>query len=458
MRSERVAFLARPRDWLDDVARRSPARLTLAVFAGVIAVVTGLLQLPIATAAGTRAPFVDSLFTATSAVSVTGLVTVDSATYWSTFGHGVIMVGIMVGGLGVMTLASILALAVSRHIGLTQRLLAQVETKTEALGEVGTLVRAVIIASLAITTSLSFAFIPRFLTLGFGLGESIWHGWFMAVSTFNNAGFVILPGGLAGHAGDAWMSLPILIGTFIGAIGFPVILTISSRLRDPRRWSLHAKLTITTSLLLWGIGAVGIAAFEWSNSRTLGPLSVGEKLIASLTAGMTPRSSGIDTVGVPDMSEASWFLQDALMFVGGGSASTAGGIKVTTLAVMVLAIIAEARGDTDIEAFGRRLDPSVVRLAIAVAFIGATMVGIATLALLLTTDLHLNVVLFEVISAFATSGLSTGITAGLPASAKYILLGLMFAGRVGTITLAAALALRHRRRIIRLPKERPIVG
>src|SRR5690625_2002583 len=178
VRSERVAFLARPRDWLDDVARRSPARLSLSVFAGVIAVVTALLQLPIATAAGTRAPFVDSLFTATSAVSVTGLVTVDSATYWSTFGHGVIMVGIMVGGLGVMTLASILALAVSRHIGLTQRLLAQVETKTEALGEVGTLVRAVIIASLAITTTLSFAFIPRFLTLGFGLGESIWHGWF----------------------------------------------------------------------------------------------------------------------------------------------------------------------------------------------------------------------------------------------------------------------------------------
>src|SRR5699024_1292971 len=142
VRSERVAFLARPRDWLDDVARRSPARLTLAVFAGVIAVVTALLQLPIATATGTRAPFVDSLFTATSAVCVTGLVTVDSATYWSTFGHGVIMVGIMVGGLGVMTLASILALAVSRHIGLTQRLLAQVETKTEALGEVWTLVRA----------------------------------------------------------------------------------------------------------------------------------------------------------------------------------------------------------------------------------------------------------------------------------------------------------------------------
>lgn len=449
---------ARARMWLDDVARRSPARLTLSVFAAVIAVVTALLQLPGATTAGIRAPFVDSLFTATSAVSVTGLVTVEVATYWSAFGHGVIMAGIMVGGLGVMTMASILALAVSRHIGLTQRLLAQVETKVQSLGEVGALIRAVVITSLAITAILSAVFIPRFLADGMGVGEAVWHGWFMAVSTFNNAGFVILPGGLSTYAGDAWLSLPIVVGTFIGAIGFPVILTIASRLRSPRRWTLHTKLTVTTSLALWGVGALGIAILEWANPRTLGGLPIGERIIAALTAGMTPRSSGLDTVGVPEMHEATWFLQDALMFVGGGSASTAGGIKVTSFAVMVLAIIAEARGDTDIEAFGRRIDPSAVRLAIAVSFIGATMVGLATLALLVLTDLHLNVILFEVISAFATCGLSTGITAGLPTSAKYVLIALMFAGRAGTITLAAALALRQRRRIIRLPSERPIIG
>ncbi len=458
MRREPARFLTGPRDWVDGVARRSPARLTLGVFAAVIILVTALLQLPIATANGVRAPFVDSLFTATSAVCVTGLVTVDSAAYWSSFGHAVIMAGIMVGGLGVMTMASILALAVSRHIGLTQRLLAQVETKTESLGEVGTLIRSVVITSLTITSVLFFIFIPRFLAMGFGVLESVWHAWFMGVSTFNNAGFVILPGGLTDYAGDPWMSFPILLGTFLGAIGFPVILSIASRLRQPRRWSLHAKLTVFTSLALWVVGAVGIGILEWTNPRTLGALNVWEKFVAALTAGMTPRSSGLDTVGVPEMTEASWFLQDALMFVGGGSASTGGGIKVTTFAVMVLAIVAEARGDTDIEAFGRRLDPSVVRLSIAVAFIGATMVGLATLALLVLTDLHLNVVLFEVISAFATVGLSTGITPALPASAKYVLVGLMFAGRAGTITLAAALALRERRRIIRLPKERPIIG
>src|SRR5690625_2247640 len=172
----------------------------------------------------------------------------------------------------------------------------------------------------------------------------------MVVATVYNAGFVILPGGLVGREGDPWISLPISVGTFVGAIGFPVIMSIASRLGQPRRWSLHAKLTITTSIVLWVAGSAALGALEWANPKTLGGLAGGKKVVAALTAGMVPRSSGIDTVGVQDMTEASWFVQDALMFIGGGSASTAGGIKVSTLAVMVLAIIAEARGDTDIEA------------------------------------------------------------------------------------------------------------
>lgn len=158
------------------------------------------------------------------------------------------------------------------------------------------------------------------------------------------------------------------------------------------------------------------------------------------------------------MREATWLLQDALMFVGGGSASTAGGIKVSTLAVMVLAIGAEARGDRDVEAFGRRIPSETLRLAVAVTFIGATLVLLASLALLSYTDLRLDVILFEVISAFATCGLTTGITASLPDEAKYVLAALMFAGRTGTMTVAAALAIRNRRRVIRQPEERPIVG
>ncbi|TDE91759.1 TrkH family potassium uptake protein [Occultella glacieicola] len=428
------------------------------VFVGVIAVVTALLSLPIATTSGESAPFMDALFMATSAVCVTGLTIVDVATYWSTFGHVVIMFAIMVGGLGVMTLASILGLAVSRRIGLTQRMLAAQETKTTRLGEVGTLIRAVIVASLSLTAVLALVLIPRFLAMGQGLGSAAWNGWFLAVSIFNNAGIGIIPGGLYDYVGDWWMCLPIIVGTFIGALGFPVILSVATNLRQPRRWTLHAKLTLITSAGLFALGALLIGAFEWTNPATLGKLPVADRILGALTAGMTPRSSGFSTVDVGQMSEATWFMQDALMFVGGGSASTGGGIKVGTFAVMLLAIVAEARGDRDIEAFGRRIELTIVRLAIAVSFIGATFVGLATLALLVQTDLHLDVILFEVISAFATCGLSTGITADLPTSSHYVLVVLMFAGRTGTMTLAAALALRERRRVIRMPEERPIIG
>lgn len=458
MARELPALLVGARDAVDSIARRSPARLTLLVFLGVVAIVTALLSLPIATTSGQRAPFVDALFMATSAVCVTGLVTTDVPTYWSDFGHVVIMFGMMIGGLGVMTLASILGLAVSRRMGLTTKLLAAAETKLTRLGEVGSLVRAVIVASLSLTLGLALVLVPRFLAEGFGLGEALWQGWFLAVSVFNNGGILILEGGLSPFVSDWWMCVPIIVGTFVGAVGFPVVLSVASNWRTPRRWSLHAKLTVTVSLALWVLGTVLIGAFEWRNAETFGPLPLHGKLLASMVAGMTPRSSGFSTVDVGDMSEATWFMQDALMFIGGGSASTGGGIKVTTFAVMLLAIVAEARGDRDIEAFGRRLDSGVVRLAIAVAFIGATFVGLSALLLLVVTDLHLDVILFEVISAFATCGLSTGITPDLPDAGKYVLIALMFAGRTGTMTLAAALALRNRRRVIRLPEERPIIG
>lgn len=446
------------RDLVDRIARRSPARLAVAVFATVVAVVTLLLYQPAATASGERPTLVEAFFTATSAVCVTGLTVVDTATFWSPFGQAVILVAIKVGGLGVMTLASILGLAVSRRIGLTQRLLTASETKTNRLGEVGGLIRAVIVASVTLEVALALILFPRFLTLGVPVGRSAWEAVFLAVSIFNNAGFVIMPEGMYPYVGDWWMCLPIVVGTFVGAIGFPVILNVWVNRHSLHRVALHTRLTVVTSALLVALGTLFIGAFEWFNTKTFGLLPVGDRILASLVAGVTPRSSGFSTVPIGDMREATWFLTDALMFVGGGSASTAGGIKVTTLAVMVLAIVAEARGDRDVEAFGRRIDPPTLRLAVAVAFIGATLVGIATLLLLTMTDLTLDVILFEVISAFATCGLSTGITHTLPEGAQVTLAVLMFFGRTGTMTLAAALALRNRRRVIRLPEERPIIG
>ncbi len=446
------------RDGLDAIARRHPARLALTVFAGVVALVTLLLSLPAATARGDRAPLVDALFTATSSVCITGLTVVDTAAYWSRFGHGVILAGIQVGGFGVMTLASILGLAVSRRLGLTQRLLTASETKTTRLGEVGSLVRAVVITSFVVESILALALFPRFLALGQGAAEALWNATFYAVSIFNNAGFVNTPGGLHPYVGDPWVNFPVIIGAFIGALGFPVILVLAQKWRKPSRWNLHAKLTVTTSLALAAMGTVLIGALEWLNPRTFGALPIPDRLLAALMAGITPRSSGFATVDVGEMREATWLLQDALMFVGGGSASTAGGIKVTTLAVMLLAIGAEARGDRDVDAFGRRIPPESLRLAVAVTFIGATTILVASLALLSMTDLRLDVILFEVISAFATCGLSTGITPALPDEAKYLLSALMFAGRTGTMTVAAALAVRSRRRVIRQPEEGPIIG
>lgn len=448
----------RLRDAVDRVAKRSPARFVLGVFAAIILVVTALLRLPVATAGAERAPVADALFTAVSAVCVTGLTTVPTAEYWSTFGQAVIIIGVKVGGLGVMTLASVLALAVSRRIGLTHRLLVASETQETRLGEVGTLVRAVLITSLTVEILLIVVLLPRFVGLGYSAGESLWQATFMSLSIFNNAGFVILDGGLAPHVGDWAMVLPIIVGGAIGALGFPVLLNVADRWRRPRTWSLHAKLTLSTYGLLTVGGALVLGALEWTNSATLGGLGVSEKVLSSLFFGVNSRSSGLSTIEVADMREASWLVQDALMFVGGGSASTAGGIKVSTFAVLVLAIVAEARGDRDIEAFGMRVRTSGVRLAVAVAFLGSTLVGLATLGLLLVTDFHLDVVLFEVISAFGTVGLSAGITPELPDSGKYILSALMFAGRTGTMTLAAALALRQRRRVIRLPAQRPIIG
>ncbi len=455
------AVLWGPRDFVDRLARTAPARLAVTAFGGIIAVFVALLSLPVATASGHRAPFVDAVFTAVSAVSVTGLTTVPTGEYWSTWGHVVILAGIQVGGFGVMTLASLAGLAVSRHLGLTSKLLAATETKTTRLGEVGSLIRTVVIASVTIETALALVLFPRLLQTEGDAGSAAWHAVFYAVSSFNNAGFVPTPEGLVPFLADWWVLLPIAVGVFLGSLGFPVLLALAGTWRGRRRWrrwSLHTRLTIVTSLVLVVLGTVTIGAFEWTNPATLGSQDGGTRVLSALFAGVMPRSGGFSTIDVGQMREATWLMTDALMFVGGGSASTAGGIKVTTLAILLIAIVAEARGDRDMDVWGRRIPRSTLRLAVTVSFVGATAVLVACLVLLTLTDWTLDVVLFETLSAFGTCGLSTGVTAQLPDAGKYVIAALMFVGRTGTMTVAAALALRERRRVIRYPEERPIIG
>jgi trk system potassium uptake protein TrkH len=319
-------------------------------------------------------------------------------------------------------------------------------------------VRTVIVTSTALEVIIALILLPRFVMYDESFGEATWHAVFYGISSFNNAGFVPTPEGLDPFVSDWWVLMPIIVGVFIGSLGFPVILNVARNLREPRRWSLHSKLTMVTSIALVIGGSVLVAAFEWTNPETFAPLDFNATVLASLFAGVMPRSGGFSTVDVGQMHESTWLLTDALMFVGGGSASTAGGIKVTTLAVMLLAIVAEARGDRDVEAYGRRIPREALQVAIAVSLVSATFVLVSSLLLLAMTGWSLGDVLFEVISAFATCGLSTGRTAMLPDAAKYVLTVLMFIGRTGTMTLAAALALRNRRRVIRLPEERPIIG
>ncbi len=219
------------RDRLDDAARRSPARLALAVFALVVVAFTALLSLPAATASGERAPFVDALFTAASAVCVTGLTTVDTATYWSGLGQVIIMVAIKIGGLGIITLASLLGLAVSRRLGLRQRLIAASETKALRLGEVGSLLRAVVISSTAVEVTIAAVLLPSFLASGEGVGRSLYHSLFYGISSFNNAGFAVHEGGISRWVGDPFVLVPIAAGVFVGSLGFPVLLSVAGGLR-----------------------------------------------------------------------------------------------------------------------------------------------------------------------------------------------------------------------------------
>ncbi|MFJ3958362.1 TrkH family potassium uptake protein [Arthrobacter sp. NPDC090010] len=447
------------RDFVDRLANSSPARLALVAFTGVILFFTFLLSLPLAAADGKVTPLHEALFTAVSSVCVTGLTVVSTATHWTFFGQFVIMLGIFVGGLGTLTLASLLALMVSKKLGVRGKLIAQ-EAMNNAgrLGEVGTLLRVVIMTSVVIEGVLALALIPRFWVLGEGFWMGIWHGVFYSISSFNNAGFTPHSDGIVPYETDLWILIPLMLGVFLGSLGFPVVMVLQQNGLNWRKWNLHTKLTIQVSLILLVAGSVLWGAMEWNNSRTIGDMSVGDKMIHSVFASVMTRSGGFNLVDQNHMNSTTKLLTDALMFAGGGSASTAGGIKVTTIAVMFLAIRAEARGDADVKVYGRTIPQGTMRVAISVIVMGASFVSLAAFALLAISGASLDRVLFEAISAFATVGLSTNLSAELPPAGVYVLSALMFAGRVGTVTLAAALAIRQRSQLYHFPEERPIIG
>jgi len=413
-------------------------------------------MLPAARPGPDGASLLAAAFTAASAVTVTGLAVTDTGTYWSGFGQGVILLLAQIGGLGIMGGATLLGLLVTRRLSLSTRLLAQAEIRVLALGDVLAVLRLILLMALLVEAATAAALALR-LRLGHGVawGDALWSGLFHAVGAFNNAGFSLYPDGMARFAGDPLVLGPLMLGVLIGGLGFPVVAEL---IRRPRRLSLHSRMTLLGTAALLLAGTAGVLAYEWANPATLGNMPPEGRLLGAAFHATMTRSGGFNAADTGAMTPGTLALSCLLMLVGGGSAGTAGGIRVTTFLVIALIVWAEVRGDPDVAAHGRRVPPDLQRQALTVASLAAGVVAAATLAMLAITDLPAGPLVFEVISAFATVGLSTGLTATLPPAGQWLLVLLMFVGRVGTVTVITALALRGTRRTYRFPEERPIVG
>ncbi len=439
--------------------RLSPPQAVVIAFFTAIVVCTFLLSLPIAHAPGVEVTFLEAAFTAVSAVCVTGHIVVDTATVWSPFGHAVIVAFIQIGGLGIMLVASLIGLALLRKISLRGRMIAGTENRAVTTGDASRLARGILLTSLVIEAIVAMILTLQFwLSYGVELPTAFGRGVFLAISSFNNAGFAPFSDNMIGFATDPVVVLPLCIATILGGLGFPVLLQLRRELRRPLHWTMNTNLVLAMTALLLVLGTVMIALFEWNNGATIGEMSPIDRVLVSFFHSVQARTAGFNSVDIGQLEPETLLGLDVLMFIGGGPAGTAGGIKVTTFAVLLFIIITELRGEGAVNIFGKRLSRAVHREAITITLLSMAAVMSATIALLMMTHLDLDVLLFEVVSAFATVGLSTGITASLPPAGQIILMVLMFLGRLGPLTLGTALVLRQRKVLYELPKERPVIG
>jgi potassium uptake TrkH family protein len=448
-------------------AIKHPARLVVGAFVALIIVGTILLSLPIANDGGGTVGFDNALFMATSAATVTGLASLDVGDF-SVFGEIVIMMLMQVGGFGIMTIGSVLVLVVWNRVGLRQRMLTQAEIGAVDLGELKQLLLAIAKITLVVEGSVALILTLRFWQRGDEDGpvSAAYSAVFHSIAAFNNSGLSLYPDNLTLFVGDPVIVFAISAGFIIGGLGFPIIVELRRRRQLQRdagvtrrpSWSLHARITLLTTAALIVVGVVCVTAFEWANPATLGPLDAFDKLLAGWFQGVSPRTAGFNTVDIGGMHESTLVVTTILMFIGAGPASTSGGIKVTTFAVLAFALWSEVRGSIDVNAFRRRIPPSVIRQGLTVVLLSIGLVITASLVLMGLDDLTLTPALFEVTSAFGTVGLSTGITPALSEAAQVVIVLVMLAGRVGPVTFVTALALREHSRAYRYPEERPIIG
>ena len=437
----------------------APAQAIAIGFGTAVLLGALLLMLPVSSSSREWTGPVEALFTSTSAVCVTGLVVVDTPVHWSPFGKAVILVLIQVGGLGIMLFAALVGIALARKLSVRSRMFAGTETKSYGAGDVRRVATGILVTTLVIEAGVAVLLFVRFLTeYGYDVGRAAWHALFHAVSAFNNAGFALYSDSLMGFVSDPWICLPICGAIILGGLGFPVLRQLRKEFRRPLHWSMNTRIVLVATLTLLVLGSAYVIVFEWDNPGTLGGLDPASRILAGFFHSVQARTAGFNSVDTSLMHDETWLGTDVLMFIGGGPAGTAGGIKVTTFAVLFFIMWTELRGGAAVNVLGKRLSRSVHREAITVVTVALAAIMAAVIAILAMTDFDLDRVLFEVVSAFGTVGLSAGITADLPDAGQLILVLLMFLGRLGPLTLGSALALRERPTAYELPKERPAIG
>lgn len=435
----------------------SNTRIIALSFIFIIFTGTLFLMLPVSSVSGKWTPFINALFTATSATCVTGLVVYDTGTYWTLFGQLVILTMIQVGGLGLVTVISVVPLLLRRKIGLSEReLIMQSAGKMELSGTVK-LIKGIIKTTFMFESAgsvfLAIRFIPRF-----GWGRGIYYSVFHSISAFCNAGFDLMGdfSSLTGYETDPVVNFTIMLLIISGGLGFLVWNEVHSNGFRFGRYSMHSKIVMaTTGLLILG-GTVGFMIFERNGDLAGRPAWV--RIMDAMFMSVTTRTAGFNTIDLSKLSEPGSILAMILMFIGGSPGSTAGGIKTTTAAVIIISIVCLSRGDEDINAFGRRIEDSLVKHAAVIILI--YLIGVLTAGMIISSVEPYNVeqIFFEITSAAGTVGLTMGITPHLTGVSKVVLILLMYSGRIGGLSFLTALREKHRNAPIKRPTENILIG
>lgn len=438
----------------------TPTRVVVLSFGAVIAMGTLLLLIPASTADGVSPGIVDALFTATSAVCVTGLVVRNTAASWSLLGKVIILVLIQIGGLGLMTFSTAHALVVGRRIGLRERLVIQEQTGQWRLAGVVSLIKSIILVTVGFelvgTLLLTLAF---WLTRGPVGSSALWNGLFHSVSAFCNAGFDILGNSLMDYPSNALVNLTIGFLIIFGGLGFHVIIDLIAHRCKWSELSLHSKIVIKMTAALIVLGTLAVLVLEAGNQGTLGPLDLKGKILASWFQAVSPRTAGFNSVAMDRLLPSTVVVTIILMFIGASPGGTGGGVKTTTLAVVSRYVVATVRGEQDVNVGNRRIPAEVISKAVAILLLAVTLVVAATLVLTCTESLPFIDLLFEVVSAFGTVGLTRGVTPSLSTFGKLLIAFIMFVGRVGPVSLVIALTGKGASGgKIRYPEEKITVG